>query len=128
MDDVSDVRTRWCDRTSTRNLVSTFLRKTFYVGHDTRRVSNALTLVCVATNSALVAQHSPDRADDEESSVRNSTASRTGRRYSRWSPDLNCRYAALHHIARVCVRPNKVFLSHERTWLVAQENSNGGRR
>jgi hypothetical protein len=44
---------------STRNPVSTFLRKTFYVGHDTQRVSNAVTLICAARYSALVARIRP---------------------------------------------------------------------
>jgi len=63
---------------STRNPVSTFLRKTFNVGRDTQRVSNALTLVCAATNSALVARIRPTVPDDEESATRNSTALRRG--------------------------------------------------
>ncbi|MEA2959099.1 MAG: hypothetical protein QOJ58_4769 [Alphaproteobacteria bacterium] len=41
---------------STRNPVSTLLRKTFYVRHDTQRVSNALMLACAARTSALVAR------------------------------------------------------------------------
>ena len=73
---------------STRNPVSTFLRKTFYVGHDTQRVSNAAHVGLRSEGFRTRGPHSPDRAGDEESAARNSTFLRRGGRRSRWSSDL----------------------------------------